>query len=90
MEANMVMTTYTGRQHEAPLAGPLDAVRAAWSKLREQRAERRAAAQVARLGPRLVADIGLDPEVVRPDGWDSVRPNPLLVAQGHCRTRRDR
>ncbi len=59
----------------------LAAFRAAWQDHRRRRADRRALALAGLRGPRLVADMGLDPEAVRAamGSWDALRPNGFLV-----------
>jgi hypothetical protein len=54
-------------------------LRRAWSDIAARRAERRALVRIARLGPRLMADIGVDPELTAVDAWDALLPNGHLV-----------
>jgi hypothetical protein len=65
----------------APLPGLLDDLRAAWHTFRRRRADRAALASAHRLGPRLLADMGIAAIVPRPavGGWDELRPNGFLV-----------
>jgi uncharacterized protein YjiS (DUF1127 family) len=78
------MTTATDFAEDFRATPRLDArphaLMAAWQAFRRAREERRALAQIARLGPRLIRDIGLDPEQVRGQvgGWDDLRPTGLL------------
>jgi len=66
----------------APVPAFLDDLRAAVRTFRARRADRAALARAARLGPRLLADMGIAEAVPRPavGGWDDLRPNGLLVA----------
>ena len=59
----------------------LEALRAAWQRHLRRRADRLALQHAGRLGPRLLADMGFDPELVRAaqGGWDELRPNGFLV-----------
>jgi uncharacterized protein YjiS (DUF1127 family) len=60
---------------------PLDALRQRWQHWRRQRADRAALVRAGSLGSRLLADMGLEEEAVRPvvGGWDALRPNGFLV-----------
>lgn len=70
---------------EIPLALRLDGFRydfigalgAGWRAFRQRRRERRTLIEISRLGPRVIRDIGLDPEQVYEalDGsWDEMEP----------------
>lgn len=55
----------------------LGALGAGWQAFRQRRRERRDLVRISRLGPRIIRDIGLDPEEVYEalDGsWDEVEP----------------
>ncbi len=58
-----------------------DAVRAAWQDHLRRRAQQAALRHLSRLGPRLIADTGVDPKLVRSaaDGWSDLLPNGYLV-----------
>lgn len=81
----MTVAVLAGELRSALRPNPLhafrDAFRAAWEGHRRLRAERIAAASLARLGPRLLADMGIDPESVGAarENWDDLRPNGYLV-----------
>jgi hypothetical protein len=75
----MVTAVLTPRFRESSRPAALQALQAVWQQHRRDRAERRALERAGRLGPRLLADMGFDPELVRHDGWDELRPNGFLV-----------
>jgi hypothetical protein len=77
----MAMTIPAGRVRARYTDRHLDAVRALWLAYREREATRAALRRAGRLGPRLLADMGIDPEIAGrvTDGWDGLRPNDLLV-----------
>lgn len=55
----------------------IGAVGAGWQAFRQRRQERRTLIAISRLGPRIIRDIGLDPEQVYEalDGsWDELEP----------------
>lgn len=54
---------------------------AAWRAHRRIAADRAALARAGRLGPRLMADMGLDADTTRAlvGDWDQLRPNGWLV-----------
>jgi uncharacterized protein YjiS (DUF1127 family) len=81
MEIVMVMAIPAGDLRSAPHPAVLDAIRAAWQVLRERRVQRVALRRAGRLGPRLLADMGIDPATVRAvsGGWDQLLPNGYLV-----------
>lgn len=54
---------------------------AGWQAMREHRQQRRIVVALSRLGPHLIRDIGLDPELVYEvlDGtWDEIDPASLV------------
>ena len=61
----MVMTIPAGELRSAHRPALLDALRAAWHAYLERRAQRLALRRAGRLGPRLLADMGIDPATVR-------------------------
>ena len=65
----------------APLPGFVDDLRVALRTFRQRRADRAALAGARWLGPRLLADMGIEALVPRPavGGWDALRPNGFLV-----------
>jgi hypothetical protein len=77
----MVMTIPAGELRSAPRAGLFDGLRAASHAYLERRANLAALRNAGRLGPRLLEDMGIDPETARAvsDGWDGVRLNGLLL-----------
>ena len=78
----MVMTIRTDEFRAEPRPLPLPAIRAAWHAWLRRRADRNALALAGLRGPRLVADMGLDPEAVRAatgGSWDDLSPNGFLV-----------
>ncbi len=77
----MVLAIPAGELRSAPRPAVIDAIRAAWQVLHERRLQRLALRRAARLGPRLLADMGIDPATVRAvsDGWDQLLPNGYLV-----------
>ena len=66
----------------APRPNLVEAIRGRWRDWRRHRADRVALARAGRLGPRLLADMGLAVEADRPvlGGWDDLRFNVNLVA----------
>ena len=76
----MTMTIPAGRLRFPPMHLRIDGLYAAWLAYRERRATREALRHAGRLGPRLLADMGIDPETGGgADGWDGLRTNGLLV-----------
>jgi uncharacterized protein YjiS (DUF1127 family) len=67
----------------APRPNPVEAIRGRWRDWQRRRAERFALARAGRLGPRLLADMGLAVEADRPvvGGWDDLPFNGCLVAR---------
>jgi len=82
------MTTFQldGVYRDAPTPPDfLDAVRAGWQEFLRLRRERQTMVTISRLGPRVIRDIGLDPERVRQavgDGWDDLDPMRFLLRSG--------
>lgn len=76
----MAMTIPAGRLHSLPKVR-FDGLRAFWLAHREREATRAALRRAGRLGPRLLADMGIDPDTAARvgGGWDGLRPNGLLV-----------
>ena len=70
---------FRAAESEHPWA--LSALRLAWHDYRQRRALRRTLALAGLRGPRLAADMGLDPDEVRAamGGWHELMPNGLLV-----------
>lgn len=64
-----------------PVPAFLDDIWAAALVFRRRRSDRAALAHAARLGPRLLADMGIAEAVPRPvvGGWNNLRPNSFLV-----------
>jgi hypothetical protein len=65
----------------APLPAFFEDLLVAFRTFRQRRTDRAALARAARLGPRMLADMGLEGLVPRPvvGGWDDLRLNrPLL------------
>ena len=57
-------------------------LRAGWQSYARRRQERRGLAAIARLGPRLIADVGLDPQRIEGTvggGWDRLDPVGLRM-----------
>jgi hypothetical protein len=77
METVMTMTIPAGYVRHEPGPGVLDRLRSAWEGYRDRRALREGLRRAGRLGPRLMADMGVDTAVAR--GWDDLRPNGFLV-----------
>jgi uncharacterized protein YjiS (DUF1127 family) len=77
----MTMTIPAGGLRSARRPAFLDAARAALSAHRRRREHRLALQQLARLGPRLLADTGIDPALVQAstDPWEHLPPNGLLM-----------
>lgn len=73
-----------------------EALRAGWQAYRGRREERRGLAQLARLGPELIRDAGLDPDQVRDalrgggHDLDAVGFRILLPRDSHLRAWRAR
>ena len=70
--------------HQFPVLqprNPLPALFASWRAWRRHRAGLVGIARAGRLGPRLLADMGLTPDQIRlaQGGWDALRPNGFLV-----------
>jgi hypothetical protein len=65
----------------APLPAFLDDLQVAVATFRQRRADRAALVHAARLGPRLLADMGIEATVPRPaiGGWDHLQANGFLV-----------
>ena len=65
----------------APVPAFLDDLRVAFYTFRQRRAERAALARAARLGPRLLEDMGIATAVPRPlvGAWDELPSNGFLV-----------
>ncbi len=78
----MVMTVPAGELRSIPRHAPLDGLRAAWNRYLARRAHRVALRHAAHLGPRLLADMGIDPATARSvsDGWSELMLNGLLHA----------
>jgi uncharacterized protein YjiS (DUF1127 family) len=77
----MTTTAFTEGFNAAPRVDVrLHGLIAAWQAFRRAREQRRALATIARLGPHLIQDIGLDPETVRAQVgvWEDLRPTGLL------------
>ena len=77
-----------GRLHDPHIGHTLlVTLHSAWLAHRRRRAERRILAQVARLGPRLIADAGFDPDTVRgtTGEWDRLDPAGLRLLLPHRR-----
>ena len=77
----MAMTIPAGRVRPLPFHVHLDGLLAAWLAYRERQATRAALRRAGRLGPRLLADMGIDAETARAlsEGWDALPLNGLLV-----------
>ncbi len=77
----MVMTIPAGELRSSPRHAPLDGLRAAWNAYLARRADRAALRRAAHLGPRLLADMGIDPAMARSvsDGWSELMLNGLLL-----------
>ncbi len=80
----MVMTMPAGELRSAGRPAHvvlLDGFRAAWHAYLDRRARHVALQRVGHLGPRLMADMGLDSETIRAvtGGWDTLVLNGLLV-----------
>jgi uncharacterized protein YjiS (DUF1127 family) len=77
----MVMTIPADRLRPAHRPSFIGELGAAWRRHLERRSRILALRRAGRLGPRLLADMGIDPETVRAvsDGWDGLLPNGYLV-----------
>ena len=77
----MAMTFPAARVRPLSTEVRLDGLLTFWLAYRERQATRAALRRAGRLGPRLLADMGIDPETAGRlgYGWDGLRPNGLLV-----------
>ena len=78
----MVTLVHTDDLRAEPRPNVFAALGLAWQGYRQRRADRRALALAGLRGPRLVADMGLDPEAVQAAigaDWGALRPNGILV-----------
>ncbi len=77
----MAMAIPAGHLRSVPVHARFDGLRAFWLAFHERRATRAALRRAGRLGPRLLADMGIDAETVRAisDDWDGLPVNGLLV-----------
>lgn len=66
---------------ESRLTGYLGTLWTSWQAWRRQQAANRALARAGRLGPRLLADMGLETAETRAlvGDWDTLMPNGYLV-----------
>jgi uncharacterized protein YjiS (DUF1127 family) len=77
----MTMTIPAGGLRSARRPSFLDALRAAWAAHRRRREHLLALRQLDRLGPRLLADAGIDPALARAaaDPWEHLPPSGFLM-----------
>lgn len=63
------------------IAPALEPILAAWRAWRQRSADARALARAGRLGPRLLADMGIEDATARAlvGDWNDLRPNGWLV-----------
>jgi hypothetical protein len=77
----MTMTIPAGGLRSARRPSFLHAAGVAWAAYAERRAHRLALRHAGQLGPRLIADMGIDPELIRAaaDPWEHMRLNGILM-----------
>ena len=76
----MVMTIPAGGLRSAPRLALFDRLGLVWHAWLERRAHRLALRRAGRLGPRLLADMGLDAATAAArDEWGALLPNGYLV-----------
>jgi uncharacterized protein YjiS (DUF1127 family) len=83
MMEDLVMTTLTITVPVCPLVGRSlrDDLVQLWRNERARRQQRRLLRGLARLSPRLIADMGIDPDAARAaaeDSWDEWHPDRML------------